>query len=171
MTRINAVLLLVGVATSAAAQTTPNKTPPPQSAPGAGSAARPASPPAAPSAAPAVDTTILPPQEIGTILVGQTRAGMLEIGDYTMGDATWADVWYLNLAAGQRVTVDLMSTSFDAYLQFLDPWGGKLADNDDGGGHGNSRLSFTAREAGRYQIVVNCSGDSPKTGRYTLMVH
>ena len=26
-------------------------------------------------------------------------------------------------------------------------------------------------EAGRYQIVVNSSGDSPRTGRYVLQVH
>ncbi len=129
--------------------------------------ARPAS---APQGSAAVDTTILPPQEIGTIQVGQTRNGMLELGDYTMGDGTFADVWYINLNAGQRVTVELMSTQFDAYEQFLDPWGGKLAEDDDSGGHNNSRLSYTVRETGRYQIVVNNSGDVQKTGRYTLTV-
>ena len=143
---------------------------------GAQTAARPAAPPPAPAAPPAApaaahDTTVLPPQDIGTIGVGQTKDGLLEIGDYTMADGTWADVWYISLAAGQRITIDLSSTQFDAYVQFLDPWGGKLAEDDDGGGHKNSRLSFTPREAGRYQIVVNNSGDSQKTGRYTLAVH
>jgi hypothetical protein len=95
---------------------------------------------------------------------------LLEVGDYTMGDATWADVWYLNLAAGQRVTVDLRSTRFDPYMQLLDPWGGKLAEDDDSGDGNSSRIVFTAREAGRYQIVVNVSGDSPRTGAYTLGV-
>lgn len=145
-------LLAVCVAGSAKAQVAP---------------ARPAS---APQGSATVDTTILPPQEIGSIQVGQTRYGMLELGDYTMGDGTYADVWYLNLNAGQRVTVELVSTQFDAYEQFLDPWGGKLAEDDDSGGHNNSRLSFTVREAGRYQIVVNNSGDVQKTGRYTLTV-
>jgi hypothetical protein len=130
----------------------------------------PAAPPAA-AATPTVDTTTLGPQEIGTITLGQTRNGLLEVGDYTMGDATWADVWYLNLAAGQRVQIDLGSTQFDPYMQLLDPWGGKVGEDDDGGPGSSSRLVFTAREAGRYQIVVNCSGDSPRTGRYVLSAH
>jgi hypothetical protein len=111
-----------------------------------------------------------PPQEIATIAPGSLRNGMLEIGDYTMGDATWADVWYVNLTAGQRVTIELRSTHFDAYLQVLDPWGGKLADNDDGSDHRNAKLVFVPREAGRFQIVVNNSGDTPKTGAYTISV-
>lgn len=135
--------------------------------------ARTAAPPPASSASPgaAHDTTVLPPQEIGTITVGQTRDGLLEIGDYTMADATWADVWYINLTAGQRITIDLGSSQFDPYVQFLDPWGNKLAEDDDSGSGNASRLTHTVRESGRYQIVVNCSGDSPKTGRYTLAVH
>jgi hypothetical protein len=116
------------------------------------------------------DTSALPPQEIGTITVGQTRHGMLEVGDYTMSDGTFADVWYLNLAAGQRVVVELRSRAFDAYLQFLDPWGGRLAHDDDGAGGNDARITFQVREAGRYQIVVNNFGDSPQQGSYTLSV-
>ena len=116
------------------------------------------------------DTTTLGPQEIGTIAAGQTRYGLLEVGDYTMGDGTWADVWYLQLNAGQRVQIDLGSTVFDPYMQLLDPWGNKLAEDDDNGPGNSSRIIFTAREAGRYQIVVNASQDVPRTGRYMLVV-
>ena len=145
------------------------QTPPAGVRPQAAPAPAPA-PAAAPQAAP-VDTTTLGPQEIGTIVVGQTRFGLLEVGDYTMGDATWADVWYVNLTAGQRIQIDLGSTQFDPYMQLLDPWGGKLAEDDDGGPGNSSRLLFTAREAGRYQIVVNTSQDVVRTGRYQLSVH
>ncbi len=118
-----------------------------------------------------MDTSILPPQEIGTIAPGQTRSGQLEVGDWTMNDATWADVWYVQAIAGQRLVVDLKSRRFDAYLQFLDPWGNKLSEDDDSGGNGDARITITVREAGRYQIVVNNFGDTPQGGLYTLQVH
>jgi hypothetical protein len=125
----------------------------------------------APAPSAPVDTTVLPPQEIGTIAVGQTRSGVLEVGDWTMSDATWADVWYVNATAGQRLVIELRSSRFDSYLQLLDPWGTMLAENDDGSGMGSgSRITYTAREAGRYQVVVNNFGDTPQGGAYTLAV-
>ncbi len=117
-----------------------------------------------------VDTDAPPPQEIQTIRPGQTRSGLLEAGDFTMGDGTWADVWYVEATAGQRLVVELRSRRFDAYLQFLDPWGGRLAEDDDSAGGGDARITITVREAGRYQIVVNSFGDTRQVGPYTLSV-
>ena len=126
--------------------------------------------PATPAAGPSqADTSILPAQEIGTIVVGQTRRGTLEPGDWTMSDGTFADVWYLVAQSGQRVTIELVSRSFDSYLQLLDPGGTRLADNDDGLGRDRgARIVFTARAAGRYQIVVNNYDEDQRTGAYTL---
>ena len=158
-TTIAAFALCLAVTGTAAAQATParRRTPAPAPAP-------------AQQAAPA-DTSVLPPQEIGTITVVQTRSGMLEAGDWTMNDATWADVWYINATAGQRLVVELRSSRFDSYLQLLDPWGTRLAENDDGSGMGSgSRITYAVREAGRYQIVVNNFGDTPQGGAYTLAV-
>jgi serine protease Do len=114
------------------------------------------------------DTTILPPAEIGTLHVGQTVRGRLEPGDHTMGDGTWADVWYVEGTVGQRLVVELRSRQFDAYLILLDAAGAKLADDDDSAGGGDARITVTLRTAGRYQIVVNNFGDSPQQGAYTL---
>ena len=114
------------------------------------------------------DTSAPLQQEIATISVGQTRVGLLEQGDWVMGDGTWADVWYLNAQVGQRVSIELRSRQFDAYLQLLDPYGAKLAEDDDGLGHGDARIQYTFRAAGRYQIVVNNYSDEPATGRYLL---
>jgi hypothetical protein len=127
----------------------------------------------APAAAqtPVADTTILPPQEIGTVRVGQTVRGMLEPGDWTMGDGTWADVWYIEGQAGQRVAITLRSSQFDAYLQLLDAAGNKVAEDDDsGGGGGAARIRYTFRISERHQIVVNVFGDSRRAGVYTLEV-
>lgn len=114
------------------------------------------------------DTAVLGPQEIGTLRMGQTRNGLLEPGDWTMGDGTWADIWYVEATAGQRIIVELRSRRFDAYLQLLDPWGNKLADDDDSGGNGDARITYTVREPGRYQVIVNNFGDTQQVGPYTL---
>jgi hypothetical protein len=121
-------------------------------------------------AAPALAQEAPPPQEIGTIAVGQSRNGLLEAGDYTMSDGTFADIWYISATAGQRIVVELRSRAFDAYLQLLDPWGGRLAEDDDGAGGGDARITFQVREPGRYQVVVNNFGDTPQSGAYTLSV-
>lgn len=122
---------------------------------------------------PVVDSTVLPPQEIGVIAPGQIRIGALEAGDWTMGDGTWADVWYLMGEAGQRVVIEMWARprAFDGYLQLLDPAGVRLAEDDDGLGRDRgSRIVFTFRAAGRYQIVVNNYDEDPRTGHYTLAV-
>jgi len=126
---------------------------------------------AVPAAAQVADTAPPAPRVIATIEVGQTRTGALDEGDYTMGDGTWADVWYFHGTLGQRVVIELRVAAanvFDPFLQLLDPAGTKLAEDTDGAGNHNSRITFTLRETGRFQIVVNNEGDEQKTGRYTL---
>jgi serine protease Do len=128
--------------------------------------------PATPAAGPAqVDTAILPAQEIGTIVVGQTRRGTLEPGDWTMSDGTFADVWYIQGTQGQRVVITLRSSAFDSYLQLLDAGGTKVADDDDsGGGNRAARITFTFRANERYQVVVNNYSDEVAAGLYTLEI-
>ncbi len=119
----------------------------------------------------AADTTILLPQEIGTVRPGQTVRGQLEPGDWTMADGTFADIWYLQGQAGQRIVITLRSSQFDSYLQLLDAAGAKLAEDDDSGGGGRAaRITFTLRASERYQIVVNSFGDDIRPGQYTLEV-
>jgi len=166
-----AVVLSAAIAGTGLGQA--SKAPPPPAggtpvpaAPAAPAAAR----PDAPQATMTVDTTILPPQDIAAIRPGQGRMGILEVGDYTMADQTWCDIWHVEAAAGQRVTIELSSRQFDPYLQLLDPWGNKLGEDDDSGEGNAARLVFTFRDAGRYQIVVNVSGDEARIGTYTLSV-
>jgi hypothetical protein len=116
------------------------------------------------------DTAMPPVHTIAWILPGQTRSGQLEDGDYRMGDGTWCDIWWFQGAAGQRVTIELHSRAFDAYLQLLDPAGNKIAEDTDGAGNRDSRIVFTLREAGKFQIVVNNETDDVKTGPYSLIL-
>jgi hypothetical protein len=128
--------------------------------------------PAARAQAPAspADTAAPAIQEIVVIRVGQTRSGILEAGDHTMGDGTWADIWHIEATAGQRIVVELRSRQFDAYMQLLDPWGGMIAEDDDSAGGNDARITYQVREAGRLQIIVNTFGDTRATGAYTIDV-
>lgn len=128
--------------------------------------------PAAPAAAPVMaDSTVLPPQDIGTILPGQIRRGTLEPGDWTMSDGTFCDIWYVQGTPGQRVVITLRSRAFDSYLQLLDQGGTKVADDDDSGGGGRAaRITYTFRTGERFQIVVNNYSDAVAAGIYTIEV-
>jgi len=146
---------------------TPLPMPTPQSAPGATMPG----PAGAAGIVGGITGGIPAPGQIGHISVGTNVQGRLETGDQRMNDGTWADVWYFQGTQGQRVVIELrvaVANVFDPYLQLLDPAGSKLAEDTDGAGNHNSRITFTLREAGRFQIVVNNEGDSRKTGRYTL---
>lgn len=64
----------------------------------------------------------------------------------------------LNLRQGQSVRIDLTSNDFDAYLELYrggQKLGDPLVSDDDGGPEGtNSRLKFTADQAGEYVVRV-----------------
>ena len=88
-----------------------------------------------------------------------------------MNDGTWADVWYLTAAAGQRLVIEARPRGgFNAYVQLLDPWGNMLAEDAGGAGGSGARITYTPREAGRYQIVVNNYSELPQIGFYALTV-
>lgn len=169
-----------GLLAQAAPAPRPAAPPGPAGTPAQGPAVQPQSAPGVPGAPGTLaqpdvqlptDTTLPAPHTIGWMRVGQTRAGNLQDGDFRMGDGTWADVWYFEGAAGQHVVIDLKSSAFNAYLQLLDAAGNKIAEDTDGGGGRDARITFTLREAGRYQVVVNNETDDVKTGPYTLSLH
>lgn len=105
-------------------------------------------------------------------------AGHLELGSETPGmlttDLLWTDgsyvqAWGLELAAGQSVTVDLLSDEFDAYLMVAGPGLDEILSDDDGAGACDSRITFAAPESGVYRVVVNTL-DTEVTGRFRLRV-
>jgi len=68
------------------------------------------------------------------------------------GDVDWVS---LSLAGDESVAVFTESSHCDTYLQFYDSDGTLLAEDDDGGENGGSRLAFTALEAGAYYARVS----------------
>jgi hypothetical protein len=97
------------------------------------------------------------PQAPTAIATGQSLAGELGAGDRQAADKSLYDVFVFNGRAGQRVSITLSSTAFDAYLRLLSGETELKAD-DDSGGDSNARINFTLPTTGEYVIWANGVG-------------
>jgi hypothetical protein len=76
----------------------------------------------------------------------------------------------VELAAGQSITAEMRSSTFDTYLSLMRGPGDQLIDNDDISSEDtNSRFSYTAQAAGTYFIAATAYLPNA-TGAYTLRV-
>lgn len=101
-------------------------------------------------------------------LNSQPVAGQLAEGDRVLSqDKTLYDTFTFAGEAGDRVTLDLASPDFDAYLIVWQPDGEELAQDDDGGGQSNARVSVVLPTNGTYTVFVNTAA-AGQQGRYTL---
>lgn len=105
------------------------------------------------------------------LAVGATVEGAIEDGDLTQAEDSYRyDDYVVSARAGQRFEAILRSGAFDAYLEVFpaDGTANALASDDDGLGEGaDSRLRFTAPEAGAYILRARpLSG--LEGGAYTL---
>ena len=107
----------------------------------------------------------------GTVVVDSSTTGEIE----TPGDRDWFAV---TLEAGKAYRIDLegsetagAGTLSDPYLRGIHDTDGVLLDgttNDDGGAGYNSRVFFTAQEAGTYYVAAGTYHN--EEGTYTLSV-
>jgi hypothetical protein len=109
----------------------------------------------------------------GRIRVGQNQRGQLASNDPETDAGGAYDAFAVRARAGERFAIDLTSDDFDPIVRVGRMENGafnELAMNDDGPDTGlNSRLVFTAPEAGEYVIratALNAAGE----GGYTLAV-
>lgn len=105
------------------------------------------------------------------LAVGATVEGVIEDGDQTQAEDSYRyDDYAVTARAGQRFEAVLRSGAFDAFLEVFpaDDTAEALASDDDGLGEGtDSRLRFTAPEAGTYILRARpLSG--LEGGAYTL---
>lgn len=98
--------------------------------------------------------------------IGTPVSGSLSTTDCTNAFATPQDRYDFTLAAGQTVTIDLRSVSFDPFLALFDADGGLIAYDDDGGDGLDSRITV-ALPAGSYAIGAT-GYYSSALGDYTL---
>ena len=103
--------------------------------------------------------------------LGQSVSGELAEGDSRSDEDGLFDRYLLDLEAGERVELVMRSDDFDTYLIAGYLGGGdfeQIGLDDDGLGEGlNSRLRFTAAEAGRYEIRARGFAGMGE-GAYTL---
>lgn len=100
--------------------------------------------------------------EVGSEVTGWLSAD----GPFFSGQGAPLQAWALELTAGQRVIIDLMSDDFDAYLYVTGPGMDSPELDDDGGDGLNSQLVFTAPASGTFLVAASAffSGE----GSYTL---
>ncbi|MDB4949086.1 MAG: peptidase [Gemmatimonadetes bacterium] len=108
----------------------------------------------------------------GSIGVGQTVNGALSAADPKADDDSYYQIWTIQAQAGQRITIDLKSSAFDAYLV----WGrlangafAQIESDDDSGGGTDARVVVTPATSGTYAIRANTL-TAGETGAYTLSV-
>jgi hypothetical protein len=104
------------------------------------------------------------------IAVGDTIEGQLsqdsQVLDY---DQSYYDAYNLEGQTGQRVSIEMTSEDFDAYLILLGSDGVELAQDDDSAGGNNARIDFTLPASGNYLILANSYGQGA-VGQYRLVV-
>ncbi len=132
-------------------------------------------PPAIAACMTLVTTTALAGQDLRSLPVvdrrlelGGEHAGVLTANDFPMPDGTFAQGWALE-AAGQTVTVDLISQAFDAFLMLVGPSIAEPLTDDDGAGGCNARITHTLADTGSYVVVVN-SVSAGAVGAFTVRV-
>ncbi|WP_374513591.1 pre-peptidase C-terminal domain-containing protein [Brevundimonas sp.] len=108
------------------------------------------------------------PSSGGTLAVGQTVAGSLAAGDETLDSGEYVDTWRFTGRRGERVSVELTSSAFDAYTMLRTP-SGEQFDNDDGEDGTDSRQQLVLTEDGEYEVLVT-SYRPGETGSYRFSV-
>jgi hypothetical protein len=122
-----------------------------------------------PVAPPVVSGTPVTAGTVGQILRGQVVQGRLSTSDAKLADNTFYQAWTFYGQAGEAVTLDVVSSDFDAYAVIQDMSGNVLARDDDSGGTLNARIIFTLPYTGNYRMVANTLRVGA-TGAYSLSV-
>jgi uncharacterized protein (TIGR03067 family) len=78
-------------------------------------------------------------------------------------------VYTAYLEAHRTYTIDLKSTSFDAFLRVEDSGGNQLAEDDDSGGDLDARIAFSPPRSDTYRIIAASRGGHG-VGAFSLQV-
>jgi hypothetical protein len=103
---------------------------------------------------------------------GRTVTSSLGADDGKLPDDSYVEAYYVQVAAGQRLTVTLRSGAFDTFLQVAPHGSTETPETNDDIEDGNtdSRVVLTAPQSGTYVIIAN-SLEGGKTGEFTLEVN
>ena len=104
---------------------------------------------------------------------GSTASGSLDTSDLLYGDGSYYDEWSYSGVGGERLTITMTSEDLDPFLLAFRGGsvdGGEfLAEDDDGAGDLNARITITLPVSGTYTFAANTYG-SGETGSYQISV-
>jgi hypothetical protein len=104
-----------------------------------------------------------------SIRAGRTATATLAETDLRMRSRGPYHTWTLRGKRGQRLVIDMTSTSFDTYLYLRDESGMLLGQDDDSGDNNNARIRAILPRNGTYRITATSFGPSGR-GDYQLAV-
>lgn len=93
--------------------------------------------------------------------------GSLQFGDLTLDTGEYADLYEIDLTAGQQVIASLSSNSFNTYLGIRSPSGVVTELDELANQIGQSRISLVANEAGTWTVFVTTM-QVGEQGNYSL---
>ena len=105
----------------------------------------------------------------GTASPGDTIPGAISFTSCQYPDATFADIYQLNVADTTALDLHLASTDFDAYLLVLDSKGNVIGEDDNSDGGMNAVVSDIF-DAGTYYVVAKPFRGNTASGKYVLRV-
>jgi hypothetical protein len=104
------------------------------------------------------------------LAVNGSAIGTIGFSSCQYVDATFADVYQVQLTDSTTIDLQLNSGDFDAYLVILDAQGNLVDQDDDSGGGTNARITRVLG-AGTYYVVAKPTGDYTAGGNYTLSLN
>lgn len=100
-------------------------------------------------------------------LDGVPIVGQLDNQSNTLSDNSYFNIYSFEGQAGQRVTVEMISSQIDSYLILVGPNREDVGQDDDSAGGTNARIDVTLPASGTYLIFANSYG-SGEQGSYQL---
>ena len=106
------------------------------------------------------------PQKVA--LNGPAVSGQLtEKSGILPADNSFFDLYSFEGRAGQQITIEMKSQEIDPYLILLGPNQREIAQNDNGAGGKNARITVRLPADGTYTLLAN-SNEARQSGAYTL---
>jgi Bacterial pre-peptidase C-terminal domain len=103
--------------------------------------------------------------------IGKIITDTLSKFDIPMGQGGFARDYIVNLKAGEQVSIEAKSDSFDTLVSLIAANGTTVDENDDGPDEGTNSLLFARiTKTGKYTVRVRSFGDKLGVGSFTLQV-
>jgi hypothetical protein len=101
------------------------------------------------------------------ITIGQTVGATISPTSCLLDDGSYANFYIFSGTQGQRVTIQMNSSSIDSYLGLANESGTFVVEDDDSGGGLSALIKATLPETGLYVILANTALPN-QYGGYTL---